>query len=181
VSLRVYRLDKAQPVWELFAPHHYLTPVLTKGTRCWIGVLEDTDELVTFTSSIRMPSGTLKNAWREHRTVVLPDYQGLGIGWRMAEWLGEYHIRQGERLYSRTTHPRIGAARDASPLWRKTEKSGLQRNPKWKTGKGFNKMHGDRVRIAFSHEYMGDKSGDTERRVAPADGVVLDQSPRVTT
>jgi len=165
VSLRVYRLDKAQMVWELFAPHHYLTPVLTKGTRCWIGVLEDTDELVTFTSSIRMPSGTLKNAWREHRTVVLPDYQGLGIGWRMAEWLGEYHIGQGERLYSRTTHPRIGAARDASPLWRKTAKSGLLRKPEWRTGDKWTRNNdGDRVRIAFSHEYVGENRSILEHR-----------------
>lgn len=97
-----------------------------------------------------MQSGTLKNAFREHRTVVLPDYQGLGYGMRLGEWLGEYHIRQGERLYSRTTHPRIGEARNASPLWRNTGKNQRLRKPEWSNAGG-----ADTTRIAYSHEYIG--------------------------
>lgn len=148
MRLEIYRLTSPRLIWPLFAPHHYLRDDLSNGARCWVGVLDD--HPIAFTSSIRMPHKNIEKGWREHRTVVLPDYQGLGFGMRLSEWLGEYHIAEGERLYSRTTHPRIGEARNASPLWRNTGKNLRQRQPWWK-----NADQGDAVRIAYSHEYVG--------------------------
>ena len=99
-----------------------------------------------------MPSGTLKNAYRGHRTVVLPDYQGLGIGVRMGDAIGEIHLSEGKRYYSKTTHPRMGKYRNSSPLWRATKKNmkvrgsaGLNKNLNWKPREVF----------GYSHEYIG--------------------------
>ena len=36
-----------------------------------------------------MPSGTSKHSYRGHRLVVLPDYQNLGFGTKINEFLGE--------------------------------------------------------------------------------------------
>jgi hypothetical protein len=44
--------------------------------------------------------------WREHRTVVLPDFQGVGIGDALSEWLGAYLRSWGIRIRSLTSHPR---------------------------------------------------------------------------
>lgn len=142
------RVNKDE-VWALFAPYHYLTSGLNRASHCWV-VLWDEDP-VAFTSAITMPSGTLKNAWREHRTVVLPDYQGLGIGAVLGDWLGQTHLDRGYRFYSRTTHPRLARYRRASPLWRETKKSGQLRLPTWNQG---DKWVPDSVRLAYSFEYQ---------------------------
>lgn len=169
---RVTTTAQKRALWELFAPHHYLSPTLNVSAACFLAELPDGTP-VAFTSAITMPSGTLQNAWREHRTVVLPDYQGFGVGLRLVEWTAEWHRQQGRRFYSRTTHPRIGQARDASASWRATKKSGQKRNPAWSnaTGKGSllyqqraeaavkaarHKVYvADTTRVAFSHEYVG--------------------------
>jgi GNAT superfamily N-acetyltransferase len=145
-------------VWSLFAPHHYLTTSLNISARCWVATWDD--DLVAFTSTITMPSGTLKNAWREHRTVVLPDYQGLGIGAIFTDWLGEHICADGNRFYSRTSHPRLAQYRRSRPeLWRETKKSGKLRKDWWSGAKKSNAHGGmsdhDTTRPAFSFEYVG--------------------------
>lgn len=147
----------AKAVWPMFAPHHYLTGKYA-GHRAFIAVLADGSP-VAFTSSISFPHAKVKHGRREHRTVVLPDFQGLGIGVRLAEWLAEWHLEQGHRFYSRTTHPRMGAYREASPLWRATAGSGKRQNASQMTkdaGSGVGgAFNADITRVAFSHEYVG--------------------------
>jgi GNAT superfamily N-acetyltransferase len=150
-------------VWSLFAPHHYLTATLNVGGRCYVATWGD--DLVAFTSAITMPSGTLQRAWREHRTVVLPDYQGLGIGAILTDWLGETICADGNRFYSRTSHPRLAEYRRSRPnLWRETAKSGQFRKEWWsgarpgqkKSADGTNQTWiTDTTRPAFSFEYIG--------------------------
>jgi len=136
--------------WSIFSKHHYLSENLNKSARHWLCVWGST--VVGFSSAITMPSGTLKNAYRGHRTVVLPDYQGLGIGVRMGDAIGEIHLSEGKRYYSKTTHPRMGSYRNSSPLWRATKKNmrvrgsaGLNKNLNWKPREVF----------SYSHEYIG--------------------------
>lgn len=160
-TLTILPLPRAakRETWAQFAPYHYLTPNLNAAASCWLVAWDDT--AVAFTSSITMPSGTLVNAWREHRTVVLPDYQGLGIGAVLGDWLGQHHLDQGRRFYSRTTHPRLSAYRRQSPLWRETAKSGEQRLAHWSSatdtggGKKAGRWAADTVRFAWSFEYTG--------------------------
>jgi len=60
-------------IWSYFAEHHYLTGNISTATRCWIATWNGTP--VGFSSVIFFPSGTIKEkAWREHRTVILPDF-----------------------------------------------------------------------------------------------------------
>lgn len=154
--------------WSLFSDHHYLDGDINKSSRSWIVTWNNRP--VGFLSSLAMPSGSLKNAWRGHRTVVLPEFQGLGIGARMTEALGEMHIREGKRFFTKTAHPRLGEYRNASDLWRSTSKNGILRNdykhistdglpnPR---GAGYSRKftkeylakHADRV--CYSHEYIG--------------------------
>jgi GNAT superfamily N-acetyltransferase len=81
----------------MFKDHHYLDGNVNKASRCYVGVWND--QVVSFFASITLPSGTLKNAWRGHRNVVLPDFQGMGIGVRFSTAIAQHHIDQGYRYF----------------------------------------------------------------------------------
>lgn len=141
--------------WPIFSPHHYLTENINQSARCWAAVWEG--QTVGFASAIAFPVGTIKNAWREHRTVVLPDFQGLGLGVRISDALACIFISEGRRYFSKTAHPRMGEYRNASPLWRPTSKNMMARkdynhNRKTKESR-YKHLHMNRV--TYSHEFIG--------------------------
>lgn len=148
--------------WELFKDHHYLTESINKSARCYLVTWDGIP--VAFSSSIPMPSGTLKNAWRGHRTVVLPDYQGMGIGTRVSNTMGEIHLEQGYRYFSRTAHPRLGLYRENSLLWKPTSKNMKLRKDVKNGEKNYTFMFYDNTRICFSHEYIGGKVDDSSQQ-----------------
>ena len=148
--------------WSMFREHHYLTGDINSGAHCWIAIWNGRP--IGFSSVISMPSGSLKRAWREHRTVVLPDFQGLGVGVRLSESIGEILLSQGKRYFSKVAHPKLGAYREASPKWRATSKNKIGgRNDYIKRieqGIGFGGFSEDLMlrhadRDCFSHEYVG--------------------------
>jgi len=87
--------------WSLFKRHHYLSAEMcTRAARCFLAIVAGTP--VGFASI--MPCPGLAGASRVSRIVVLPDWQGVGIGRAFSGWLGETYRRQGRRLYLRTSH-----------------------------------------------------------------------------
>lgn len=136
----------------MFKDHHYLDGNINKAARCYIGVWND--KIVAFGAVLTLPNGNLKNAWRAHRTVVLPDFQGMGIGVRFSDAIAQIHIDQGHRFFSRTAHPRMIYYRESSPLWKPTSKHKKLR--KDVTDKNiFNNHHFDNKRLCGSFEYIG--------------------------
>ena len=152
--------------WPIFKNHHYLTGKIQKGAKvylCYMG-----KELIAMSASIYLPgkiplywpdekaSGVLRGKWREHRLVVLPDYQGLGIGVRMSDCVGQLFLGRGLRYFSKTAHPRMGEYRQKSGKWRATSTNLADRSnatgPKSKLWKHFRL---DTKRICYSHEYLG--------------------------
>lgn len=160
ITLRIYPCPR--DVWDVFAPHHYLSHVLASAARCFIATaeFEGTTNMVGFVSCLPFPSGSLKRAWREHRTVVLPDFQGLGIGPRISDAVGELHRNERKRYFSRTCHPRFGAYRDKrNSGWMRTSQNKYAREQAQDKGthtgaERINSFGGDN-RLAFSHEYIG--------------------------
>lgn len=141
--------------WAMFHRHHYLSASINKASRCWLALWGDTP--VGFASALAFPNGNMKRAWRGHRTVILPDYQGLGIGVRLSDAVAAMFVSDGCRYFSKTAHPRMGAYRDASPLWRGTSKNRKARldysyNRRTKED-GHKAAH--RHRVCYSHEYIG--------------------------
>jgi len=65
IALEVYEIPKDLKgrYWNLFKKHHYLGETLNKAARCWVAYLWGNP--VAFNSVLAMPSGSLKNAWRE--------------------------------------------------------------------------------------------------------------------
>lgn len=149
----VWEID-GYKMWPYFAEYHYLSDTY-KGHRAFLAVIDDSP--VAFSSIMRYPSGTVKNAWREHRTVVIPQFQGLGLGARMSDWTAHYvcdTLTEGQgRYFSKTVHPRLGEYRERSPLWKPTSK-----NKKGRSAKEAAETYRDHsvvTRVSYSHEYIG--------------------------
>jgi GNAT superfamily N-acetyltransferase len=113
VQLTVVRC--APSAWPLFSPHHYLSSALTPGAACFLATWEE--QPVAFSAWLRF-FGSGPKAMREHRTVTLPDYQGVGIGSALSAWCASLWRGLGFRALSTTTHPALIASRTRSPLWR---------------------------------------------------------------
>jgi hypothetical protein len=100
----------------LFAKHHYLSHNILASARCftgWIG-----DEIVGFVAHVPFPHPKTKNIRMYHRCVILPDYQGFGIGICMSNWLGQHLHEQGYRLHSTVAHPGMIKMYETSPRWK---------------------------------------------------------------
>ena len=141
----------SRSLWSIFAQHHYMSANLSKTCRSWIALWDGIP--IGFVSTMPLPSGTTKNAWREHRTVVLPDYQGLGIGVRISDEVAQIHLDEGRRFYSKTAHPRMGKYRDASAKWRPTKhnhKVAKYQHGTLKTWRARENVY------LYSHEFTGD-------------------------
>lgn len=143
--------------WSTFSNHHYLTGKINAGARCWLGVIDN--KPVAFGSALALPHPTIKKAWREHRTVVLPDYQGMGLGSKLSNYIASLFLNEGCRYFSKTAHPAFGEYREASPLWVATSKNKMSRQDYLKA-EGDVKYSAElrrknAGRFCYSHEFVG--------------------------
>jgi GNAT superfamily N-acetyltransferase len=146
--------------WAIFCNHHYLSTSINKSAWCWFVIWEG--KIIGFTSAITYPSGTVKLAWREHRTVIFPDFQGLGIGVKVSDAIGEMFKQWGRRYFSKTSHTRMGEYRNQSTKWKPTTHNMEDRSKQYerqmkKQNSFFNKdlIEKHRNRICYCHEYIG--------------------------
>lgn len=148
--------SEKEAVWSMFGQHHYLTAKLNKSARCYLACWNCVP--VGFSSVLAMPSGTVKNAWREHRLVILPDYQGLGIGNRLSEYVAEILINDGKKFFSKTANVKLGEYREKSPKWRPTSKNKKRLSPKdmKNDSKALINKEIYTKRICYTHEYIGE-------------------------
>lgn len=91
--------------WRIFKQHHYLTQDLNKASKCF--ALTWNDKPTSFIAILPLPSGTIQNAFRVSRLVVLPDYQGLGFGIKLLNYIGAMYKAIGKTLYIKTSNPSL--------------------------------------------------------------------------
>jgi GNAT superfamily N-acetyltransferase len=101
--------------WRLFAGNHYLSADLNKASTCFILMFDG--EPAAFTAVLPFPHPKVKNVWKEHRTVTLPDYQGFGLGNRLSEFVGQWLHQRGKKFRSVTSHPAMIGHRHRSSAW----------------------------------------------------------------
>lgn len=157
--------------WDAFGVHHYLNTAINKSARSWVVTWGGVK--VGFVAALAFPNANFKNAWREHRTVVLPDFQGLGIGVAISDAIAQMFKSEGYRYFSKTAHPRFGEYRNSSPMWKPTSKNGKARldyTTAYATKEDGHKMR-HRGRVCYSHEFVGTAANDN-CPVAPESGDV---------
>lgn len=126
LQLEIYEAPKA--AWEPFARHHYLSHVLHNAAKCYLAFIGE--EAVAFNCHIPFPHPKVKNIRMGHRLVVLPDYQGLGIGLAFDNWLGEKLHADGYRYHKTISHPALIHAYIRSPRWRMNKTNNAPRQPR---------------------------------------------------
>lgn len=109
----------SREAWSVFGPHHYLSGDLHVAARCVGGFVGD--ECVAFNAYYRFPHPRAKNIMVNHRTVVLPDFQGLGIGEALSSFVGAQLAGQGDRYRTTLAHPALIAAYRKSARWREID------------------------------------------------------------
>ena len=146
IRLEIFRCRRR--AWRMFARHHYLSGSLSTAARCFIALWEGV--AVAFCATVSLIGR--KGRWRISRIVTLPDFQGVGIGTRVAEAVAELHRREGHRLNITASHPAVIAHCRRSPRWRavSVKKTGTGRT---RFIKGYRSSAG---RAVVSFEYMGD-------------------------
>jgi len=161
ISLQVSRVESN--TWDIFKKHHYLTEDVSKS--CKFFLFEWNRKVIGINAVIPQPSGHYKNAVRESRIVVLPDYQGLGLGYSISEFTAGIYKSEGYRYFTKTVHPALGNYRAKSNHWKPTSKNG-------KLGKdiGRNTLNMSWIakdRLSFCYEYDGHNISGYEELLLP--------------
>lgn len=160
IELQVARVDRS--AWRLFRRHHYLNTGILSGSKCFVAFWGA--EPVAFSAwTHRVTRERNQHDMREHRTVVLPDFQGIGIGNRVSELCASIWAGVGGRAFSTTSHPGMIHYRNASPAW-STERFGMVA-PTGVTGlmncalKDAAGIPARRLKLAKNHKQQMDSSG----------------------
>lgn len=104
--------------WHLFEPHHYLKLPKMVASICYVGVVDG--ELVSHVAFATRPG--LREA-RACRLVVMPEWQGAGVGMRFLNavcqlWLeGKNRFKRCMPTLFHTTHPGLCAALRRDEKW----------------------------------------------------------------
>jgi len=116
-ELQVFQTDGSY--WPMFEPHHYLKLPRMIAASYYVGVVEG-EPVCHLGVSPRLEI----NAMRACRLVVMPEWQGAGVGMRFLNWVCQHQIDGGskwgkrvKRVYFHTSHPGLCA--------------GLRRDKKW--------------------------------------------------
>jgi ABC-type arginine transport system ATPase subunit len=145
IELRVCRCRPA--AWELFRAHHYLSHSLSNGAVCFLATWRGRP--VCFSAWVN--ALTRRGGRREHRTVTLPDFQGVGIGLAVSSFVASLWKGLGLRATSTTTHPAFIAARKRSPLWRLCRAPSLSAAAREKNSR----VRHAAARLTAGFEYVG--------------------------
>lgn len=115
-SLEIWKVNSSY--WKFFKPHYYLDLPNPPAAEFFIGTVNG--ELVCHVAVCPMFTA---NAYRATRLVVMPEWQGAGVGTKFLEWVCEYHKagsgRRGKTLPTlfHTSHPQLISYLMRSPKW----------------------------------------------------------------
>ncbi|MSR31558.1 MAG: ABC transporter ATP-binding protein [Gemmataceae bacterium] len=151
IELEIHRTGRQD--WTLFAPHHYLSHSLNPSAVCFLARWQG--QPVAFSAWLPfVGAGPL--ARREHRTVCLPDFQGVGIGQALSNFIASLWKGLGYRALSTTTHPGLIASRNRAGPWR------LRRAPS--LARGNSPLGHATTRLTAGFEYLGPALSPREAR-----------------
>lgn len=89
--------------WATFARHHYLDANLNKAASVYVGLVDGRPACLS--AILPFPHPHIKNARRVSRTVVMPDFQGIGLGFQFVNKISAGLLAQGLTTTLTTSHP----------------------------------------------------------------------------
>lgn len=161
-SIRIDIVPSTVKDWVYFKKHHYLSDDVSRSCHFYTAYIGNRP--VAFLAIIHRTCRDIRSYWGESRLVVIPEFQGLGIGIALSEAIADEYKKRGLRYFAKTSHPSLGEYRNSSSKWRATSTNMVKRTSYLKDGKarlqrGFGKteesIYRDAKRICYSHEYIG--------------------------
>lgn len=120
---------------------------LNPSAHCYIGYIENNP--VSFFAVLHFPHPSAKNIKKGHRLVVLPDYQGLGIGHIFSTEIAAIYKKQGYRFVITSSTKSLFKQRSADKRWAVTRKG------RTANSNGILKGTNSQNKITYSYEYIG--------------------------
>lgn len=149
LEFRIIKTKEKDYIWRLFGKYHYLSHVLNKSSNLFVALYDNTP--IGMCATLHFVNPHEKNAKRIHRTIIHPDFQGIGVGHRLSCFVCDYHKKQGFRVFSTTTNPAFTANRIKDPRWK------LIRQGRTAPITGERVKTTSRNRVTLSWEYVGDE------------------------
>jgi ABC-type lipoprotein export system ATPase subunit/GNAT superfamily N-acetyltransferase len=114
INFQIYQYaDKS--IWKMFAKYHYLSHTHNNAANVFIATVNN--QIAGFISILHFPHPKTKNMKKVHRLVILPDYQGIGIGIKLLQLVGELYKKQKQRYTIVTSAPSLINALKLSNKW----------------------------------------------------------------
>ena len=148
LNFKIYETKDKSKYWSMFSKYHYLSHSHNNAARVFIATLND--NIVGFCSILPFPHPKLKNCWKGHRTVIFPDYQGIGIGNILTTNVAQILKQNGKGFISTTSSPAIINARQNDKRWILTR---VGRTSVSKNGKQKGNTSSNRITVSF--KYVG--------------------------
>ena len=102
----------------MFSKYHYMNLQLNNSAQCFVAFLND--NICAFYCYIHFPHASSKLFKRGHRLSVLPDYQGLGIGTLLSNYVAEEVTKSGYRFITNISSKGLIKSRLNDSNWRVT-------------------------------------------------------------
>jgi len=102
IEIKIYEQRK---MWELFRKYHYLNKSISNSSKQFVAYYNN--EPVAFCGVMHFPHPKVKNIKRCTRLVVLPDYQGIGIGNKLLEYVAKRYVAKEYRFRITTSTPAL--------------------------------------------------------------------------
>ena len=110
--------------WSRFSRFHYMTANLPGHARCWI--LEVNREPAAFLGMINQIGS--RSVFRVSRLVTVPDFQGLGLAFILAEKIGAAFRAFQKRIRCYPAHPPFIQNYKKSPVWKMCKAPGFKKS-----------------------------------------------------
>jgi ABC-type lipoprotein export system ATPase subunit len=149
IELSVHRCKPK--VWDLFKKHHYLTEEVNEAYIFLLFELNNKPIAINV-MGIQVGKTDCFRSYRESRIVVLPDYQGMGLGSKISEFCAGISKFSKSNYYTKTSNPALGEYRNKSKNWIGTGHNGKIRTDNINPDNKYNKL---RKSIHYCHKYIG--------------------------
>jgi ABC-type lipoprotein export system ATPase subunit/GNAT superfamily N-acetyltransferase len=149
IELQIFRCR--YETWNLFKQHHYLTEDLNKAANNYIVLWND--KPICFIGILPFPGVGDEKTRRISRIVVLPDFQGLGLGKNILNYISSLYAKEKSTMYIRTMSPALGLALSKDVNWIATS-SNLKIPQQDSNGRKLIE------RPSYSYKYIGQESND---------------------
>lgn len=150
-EFKIYETSEKQYYWQMFNKYHYLSHSHNNAAKVFIATMND--NICAFCSVLHLPHPIAKNIKKIHRLVVLPDYQGIGLGVIFLNEIAKIIINDGNRCTITTSAPSLINSLKINKTWNCTHFGRLMAKTGLLHGLN-NKTSNSKNRITASFEYI---------------------------